>query len=260
MTRSDVPSQVMSPVSRTSPLPLWAQVENDLRRRLAEGEFGDGAFPTDLELTNEYGVSRHTVREAVRRLCADGIVTRERGRGTTVNTTEFEQPLGTLYSLFRAVEETGAVQTSRVLELGIRRDDRAAAALEVEPDTELFHIARLRLADDVPLAVDRAWLPAGIARPLLQADWTRTALYDELAVIGAPVPTDGLEWLTPIIPTPTDADLLDLKGLAAVFHLERLGRAGGRPIEHRVTLMRGDRFRYVSEWSASSASQFRAVP
>lgn len=249
-----------APVSRTSPMPLWAQVESDLRRRLSSGEFGDGAFPTDLELTNEYGVSRHTVREAVRRLCADGIVTRERGRGTTVNATEFEQPLGTLYSLFRSVEETGVVQTSRVLDLGIRTDDRAATALGVDPDTELFHISRLRLADDAPLAVDRAWLPAAIARPLLDADWTHTALYDELARIGSPVPTDGLEWLTPIIPAPHDAELLDLKGLAAVFHLERLGRADGQAIEHRVTLMRGDRFRYVSEWSASSASQFRATP
>lgn len=260
MIRSDVRLGVMSPVSRTSPLPLWAQVETDLRRRLADGEFGDGAFPTDLELTNEYGVSRHTVREAVRRLCADGIVTRERGRGTTVNTTEFEQPLGTLYSLFRSVEETGASQTSRVLDLGICQDDRAAMALGVDPDTDLFHVSRLRLADDAPLAVDRAWLPADIARPLLGADWTHTALYDELAKIGAPVPTDGLEWLTPIIPAPHDAELLDLKGLAAVFHLERLGRADGRPIEHRVTLMRGDRFRYVSEWSASSVSRFHAVP
>ncbi len=249
----------MSAISRTSPVPLWAQVETDLRRRLAAGEFGDGTFPTDLELTNDYAVSRHTVREAVRRLSADGILTRERGRGTTVNTTEFEQPLGTLYSLFRSVEATGAAQTSRVLDVGIQRDDRAAAALGVGPDVELFHISRLRLADAVPLAVDRAWLPADIARPLLDADWTHTALYDELARIGAPVPTDGLEWLTPIIPAPHDAELLDLKGLAAVFHLERLGRAEGRAVEHRVTLMRGDRFRYVSEWSASSASQFRAV-
>lgn len=247
-------------ISRTSPMPLWAQVESDLRRRLSNGEFGDGAFPTDLELTSEYGVSRHTVREAVRRLTADGIVTRERGRGTTVNTSDFEQPLGTLYSLFRSVEEAGFAQTSRVLDVGVGVDERAAAVLGLELNADLFYLARLRFADEVPLAVDRTWLPADIARPLLDVDWAHTALYDELGRIGAPVPTDGLEWLTPIIPTPRDAELLELKGLAAVFHLQRLGRADGRPIEHRITLMRGDRFRYVSEWSASNATQFRAVP
>ncbi|MCO4836402.1 MAG: GntR family transcriptional regulator, partial [Acidimicrobiaceae bacterium] len=54
-------------LDRSSPLPLWAQLETDLRRRLEDGEFDD-AFPTDLMLTEAYEVSRHTVREAVRQL------------------------------------------------------------------------------------------------------------------------------------------------------------------------------------------------
>ena len=52
-------------VDRDSALPLWAQVLADLRRRLASGEFGQ-RVPGDDELTAQYGVSRHTVREAVR--------------------------------------------------------------------------------------------------------------------------------------------------------------------------------------------------
>ena len=55
-------------LQRDHPMPLWAQLEAELRRRLQAGEFADGAFPTDLELTRSYEVSRHTVREAVRQL------------------------------------------------------------------------------------------------------------------------------------------------------------------------------------------------
>jgi GntR family transcriptional regulator len=47
--------------------PLWAAVLDDLRTRLARGEFAE-RFPTDRELTAHYGISRHTAREAVRRL------------------------------------------------------------------------------------------------------------------------------------------------------------------------------------------------
>ncbi|MCO4833440.1 MAG: GntR family transcriptional regulator, partial [Acidimicrobiaceae bacterium] len=88
------------PLDRNSPLPLWAQLEADLQRRLDSGEFNDGPFPTDLALTNDYDVSRHTVREAIRHLNKTGVLKRERGRGTVVNRSEFEQSLGTLYSLF----------------------------------------------------------------------------------------------------------------------------------------------------------------
>ena len=48
-------------------MPLWAQLEGALKHRLDAGEF-DERFPTDIELVDEYGVSRHTVREAIRHL------------------------------------------------------------------------------------------------------------------------------------------------------------------------------------------------
>ena len=59
-------------------MPLWAQLEAELRTRLDEGEFDDG-FPTDAQLVSRYGVSRHTVREAIRHLNKTGILKRERG-------------------------------------------------------------------------------------------------------------------------------------------------------------------------------------
>src|SRR5215831_9092676 len=115
-------------VDRDSALPLWAQVLGDLRRRLAGGEFRL-RFPGDNELTEQYGVSRHTVREAVRRLQAEGVLERGRGRGTFVRHGAIEQPLGALYSLFRSVEEQGFVQRSVVRQLTIRHDEEAAEVL-----------------------------------------------------------------------------------------------------------------------------------
>lgn len=103
------------PLDRTSPMPLWAQLESELKRRLDSGEFDEGPFPTDLVLTDTYEVSRHTVREAIRHLNKTGVLKRERGRGTVINRSEFEQSLGTLYSLFQSVESTGVDQTSEVL-------------------------------------------------------------------------------------------------------------------------------------------------
>ncbi|MEM8707070.1 MAG: GntR family transcriptional regulator [Actinomycetota bacterium] len=245
------------PLDREDPMPLWAQLEADLRRRIDAGEFADGRFPTDLELTDGYGVSRHTVREAIRHLNKTGILKRERGRGTVINRSEFEQPLGTLYSLFRSIEATGTEQTSEVLELAVVTDAIAANQLALDEETQLFHLARVRRAGGEPLAVDRAWLPLAMVEPLLSVDWSHTALYDEMNRIGAPTPTAGYERLSPIVPPPADRTLLDLPNGAACFSLERLGTHNGEPVEWRTTLIRGDRYRFVSEWSPSGRAELR---
>lgn len=247
----------VQPLDRQSPLPLWAQLEAELRRRLESGDFDDGAFPTDQELTDAYGVSRHTVREAVRHLNKTGLLKRERGRGTVVNKSEFEQSLGTLYSLFQSVESTGVEQTSEVLSLDIVTDSAAASQLGLHEEAELVFVERLRLAGGAPLAVDRAWLPAGLAQPLLHVDWTHTALYDELAAAGAPVPNQGWERLTPVIPSPQDRERLGIRKSDAAFFLERLGTRDGTPVEWRTTLIRGDRYRFVTDWSAGGRAELK---
>ncbi len=237
-------------------MPLWAQLEADLRSRIEAGEF-DESFPTDLELTEAYEVSRHTVREAVRNLNKTGLLKRERGRGTVLNRAEFEQSLGTLYSLFQSVESTGVEQTNQVKRLEVVSDIEAASHLGVDEKTELVLLERLRLAAGLPLAIDRAWLPLKIAEPLSSVNWERTALYDELSNCGAPVPNQGWERLTPVVPSETDCGLLGLGVGDAAFFLERLGQRDGQPLEWRTTIIRGDRYRFVTDWSTGGRSELR---
>src|SRR6476619_4873450 len=108
-------------VDRSSPLPLWAQMQEDLRRRLATGAFVE-RFPTELELVEQYAVSRHTVREALRRLRDSGVLDSARGRGTWLAPQPIEQPLG---SLFQEVEARGLLQRSDVLALRAERNPEA---------------------------------------------------------------------------------------------------------------------------------------
>lgn len=237
-------------------MPLWAQLEADLRRRLETGEF-DERFPTDLELTEDYDVSRHTVREAIRHLNRDGLLRRERGRGTVLNRAEFEQSLGALYSLFRSIEAAGVEQRSTVLTLEITTEPVAASQLHLDADAPLVYLERIRLADDDPLAVDRAWLPADLAEPLLDVDFTHTALYDELDRVVGVRPNEGWERITPIVPSPGDRRLLELGPDDAAFFLERLGTRDGRRIEWRSTVIRGDRYRFVADWSTGTSTDLR---
>ncbi len=237
-------------VDRASALPLWAQVHADLRRRLDDGEFTD-AFPGELALVAEYAVSRHTVREALRRLRSDGIVIAERGRSPRVaGPRMIEQPLGALYSLFASVEAAGQVQRSVVRVLDVRADGIVAARLALEESTPLLYLERLRLAAEAPLAVDRVWLPASLAAPLLKVDFTHTALYDELAGRCGVRLSGGHEHLRAVVPTAAERALLSIGPGVAAFAINRLGCSGGTPIEWRHTLVRGDRFTVSAQFSA----------
>lgn len=248
-----------SQLDRSSALPLWAQLESELRRAIDAGEFDD-RFPTDLELTRRYDVSRHTVREAVGRLQADGLLHRVRGRGTVVERPEFEQRLGALYSLFSSIEAAGVEQRSEVVDVGITINVDVAARLGLAPDTELFRLERIRFADDEPLAIDTAWLPATLGRPLLEADFSHTALYDELERRCQCRPDRGWERIAPVIPSPAERALLQAHDDEAAFQVERLGQLGDTVVEWRVTLIRGDRYRFFADWSASGSGGLRLSP
>lgn len=230
-------------------MPLWAQVLSDLRRRIAAGEFRS-RFPGDEELRTAYGVSRHTVREAVRRLQSEGVVERGRGRGTYVRDRVIEQPLGTLYSLFRSVEEQGFVQRSVVLRLEERRDDEAAKVLGCASSDPLIYLQRLRLADDEPVVLDSSWLPAALASPLLSVDFTRTALYRELHVRCGVRPNAGWERINPVLPGREQRQFLGLRPGSPVLAIERLACHDSMPVEWRNSMVRPDRFSYVARWSA----------
>jgi GntR family transcriptional regulator len=236
-------------LDRAAGRPLWAQLHDDLMARVDAGEFAV-AFPGELALTAEYRVSRHTVREALRRLRAEGVVTAGRGRAPKLSASaEIEQPLGALYSLFASVEAAGLVQRSVTRRLDIRADGVVAARLGVEESTPLLYLERLRLAGEQPLAADRVWLPAALAGPLLDADFTRTALYDELASRCGVRLQGGWERISAVVPTPAERALLGIDTHTAAFAIDRLGCAAGRPVEWRHTLVRGDRFSVTAQFS-----------
>jgi GntR family transcriptional regulator len=236
---------VSTPPTRRAPVgrgPLWSRVEADLRQRIDSGEFTD-AFPGEHAISQEYGISRHTTREALRRLREEGLVSATRGRAPrVVPEMVIEQPVGALYSLFASVEASGHEQTSVVRALDVRREPEVAARLGLDDATELLHLARLRLSDAEPLALDDVWLPAERTRALLEADFSRTALYAELAERCGIRLSGGHEQVRAVVPTPEQVALLDLPDGEAALCIDRLGEVDGSPFEWRRTLVRGDRF------------------
>jgi len=238
-------------LNRRIPLPLWAQLLDDLVRRLEANAFAK-KFPSEHELVAEYSVSRHTVREALRRLRETGVLVSNRGRLTVVRQASIEQPLGAMYSLFQAVEARGMEQRSVVRACDVRKDPAAAGVLQLPPDAPLVYVERVRYANEEPLAWDRTWLPLEVGTSLLTADLTHSGLYDELYRGGVAL-TGGREHIEAVVPGAKQRRLLGIGVDVAALAIGRVGCMKNKPVEWRETLVRGDRFSVTAQWSRTQA-------
>src|ERR671932_2417978 len=117
------------------------------------------AIPSERRLSSELGISRLTVRAALDDLVRDGYLERRHGAGTFVSEPKIAQQL-TLTSFSEDMRRRGMVPGSRTLEL---RETHAGPslgrALHVSPDARVLLIRRLRLADDVTMAIETLHVP-----------------------------------------------------------------------------------------------------
>ena len=161
-------------------LPLYVRIERSLRARLATAPPGE-LVPAETTLAAEFGVARMTVRAALNALEADGLVERIQGRGTFVRQRPAPRAAGTLMSFHDQVRSWGRRPSSRLVEAGVRpaaAEEAAALQLTAAAPT-LVTIVRLRLADDVPLAVEYACFPPHLTA-LLDADLETGSLHRAL--------------------------------------------------------------------------------
>lgn len=248
------PSPGPRELDRAGAASLWLQLHDDLVRRIEAAEFPD-TFPGEIELMDSYGVSRHTVREAVGRLRREGIIRSSRGRSSVVDPGLIAQDLGAMYSLFHELEDRGIEQRSEVLVVERRQDAVMADRLGLPAGAAVVYIERLRLADDVPLAWDCAWLDPDLAAPLLDVDLSHAALYDEWHRVAGVRLTGGRETIRAVVPTRGQRELLAMDEDEAALMIERIGTVADRAVEFRRTLVRGSRFSLTAHWSSSRAYQ-----
>jgi GntR family transcriptional regulator, N-acetylglucosamine utilization regulator len=231
-------------------LPLYRQIETDVRDRIRSGDLVPGAqLPTEVELMDRYGVSRATVRQALRELVAEGLVEIRRGLGTYVTQRRFEHTIGGFYSFSREIERHGLEPRTRVLGLGVEpADDVVASVLGLAAGAAVVALRRLRLADDDPLVVETSYLPAARFPGLEKVDFGQVRLYDTLTDAYGCRPTRARETFEPVLVTADEAALLGQHRGEPALRVERVAfDQDDAPIEFCRSTVRGDRYRYSVE-------------
>ena len=164
-------------IDRHSPVPLYFQISHRLEAAVDSGMLAPAEMlPTEIEFAHTLEVSRPTMRRALDELVEKGLLVRRRGVGTWVNSAEVRRRVA-LTSLYDDLRAAGRNPATRVLRFETElADAHAARALGVATDHPLVFCERLRLADGVPVAVLRNWLPSRF-QDISAADLERHGLY-----------------------------------------------------------------------------------
>lgn len=177
------------------PEPLWIQAATLIRNQIDEGVLRGGArLPPERELCQELGISRVTLRKALSHLVEAGVLNASHGRGWYVSQSvaKREWP-NTLESFSETAARMGLEPRSEVLrsEVSPASFDEAEM-LSIAPGTGLFHLERVRLLDDVPIALDATRIAVSVAPGIARADFARDSLYSTLSGAGVePVRADS---------------------------------------------------------------------
>jgi GntR family transcriptional regulator len=244
------------------PIPLHHQVYLDLTAALDGGEWRPGdRLPPERELAERYGCSLITVRHALSELAREGRIERTRGRGTTVLAPRMDRDFAGSLSFAQEMQRRGMQATTRLITSREEpAGEAAAAALGVALGSPLIFLERLRLADDAPLLLELAWLPAYRFPGLLTVDLERNSLYDVLAERYGAMVVRAREAIEPVLLGAREAGLLGRRPRTPALIVEGIAyTANGEPVELARTYVRSDRTRYYIERSVQRASWTRSL-
>lgn len=171
-------------LDRSSPIPLYFQVAEQLERAIVDGILAPGErIANEVALASELGLSRPTMRQAIQLLVDKGMLVRKRGVGTQVVHGAIRRPVE-LTSLYDDLDAAGQHPHTEVLSADlVATNDEIATTLQIRPGEPAWALERLRCIDHKPLALMRNYLPAETI-DLAEVDLAQTGLYESLRRTG----------------------------------------------------------------------------
>lgn len=240
---SDEPAGLVRP-DRRRPEPLWHQAEMALRDLIDQGEWAPGLqIPNEDRLCEMLGISRITLRHALRNLEEAGMLRREHGRGTFVRSATMVAGVRGLTSFTDEMQTLAVSPGTRLLHAQMIAATREIAeALEIAEGDSVVQLRRLRLGNGQPIGIQTTHLPAARVPGLFEAASDVTSLYRWLKDNAGIVPVKAKEVYRVGAVAAGDAADLELPEGTPAFEVERITFDQRSPFEFAVSTMRADRY------------------
>lgn len=226
--------------------PLYLQIKEALKLRILDGDYAaHEQLPSESEFMKMFGVSRITVRQALRDLHTDGLVFSVQGKGTFVSKPKVVQDVQRLQGFGEAMNSQGYETSTRVLTIKESRPPKAVAdAFALKKTEKVVEVVRVRYLNRGPISVDQSFFPLEIGQklfgrnlatdifPMLENELNLPLEYAELRIEATTADEAA-------------GQHLNIEVGAPVLKITRLVHTSdGRPIDFEYLSYRGDAYQY----------------
>lgn len=242
MHSNQVEKSAIFAIDRNSKLPLYDLVEQNLRGLIIEEALKPGeGIPSELELAELYGVSRLTVRRAIDELARQNWLNKRHGVGTFVTRPNIAKIAPSKLSFTEQMLSIGRMPTSRMINFEvIPSDSQIAHTLGLYEGEDVIHIVRVRLADEVPVLLETAFLSHKRFPDLEQLTLNDGSLY---RILGEKYGVNIIrmdQTLKPVTLTKEQAKLLDdIPGAPSIYSEIIAFSGAGEPVEYSWSVANG---------------------
>jgi len=235
---------------KNSSLPYYLQIKEIIKERIKENIYPvDTLIPSENVLSQEFNVTRATIRSALNELKKQGLIRTEKGKGSVVCHPAIEQSLLKFYSFSRDFMNSSFNTKTTIIE---KREIPApwdiVEKLELAENQEVFEIVRLRWFNEYPMIIETSFVPVKLFPSLISYNLEEKSIYDLIEYKYGMKIIKAKEYISPKNADVEEAEYLGIEAGAPVFFTERVTiSANQKPIEVRRSIIRGDKYTFYTE-------------
>ena len=232
-------------IDRNQQKPLHSQLTEVMRDRIRTGFYPvESKLPSEREICEEFNVSRTTVRETIRQLTKEDLVNVQAGRGAFVKKPNRNISVNVSLNGFSTdLKKSGKIPSSRLLSLEVdtQPEDDFVQAMKLEPGDELVKIERLRLVNNVPLAIHLVLVNHRFCPKILEYNLAQISLFRILREVYHLKVDRATQKVYASLSNERERELLALPNPSAVLHEYRTTYLDtGEIIEYSAATYCGD--------------------
>ena len=235
-------------IDKNASTPLHIGIRIALAEAIQRGDFKPGEkLPSERELQSRLGISRATIRKALNDLASSGLIYTRSGKGTYVARLRIASSLIPRVSFSENMRRLGHIPSTKLLEMVVQPAfGMIADQLHIPQGAQIIRIKRLRLADNIPLGIQKTHLPYDLCFELLNKDFNRASIFDCLVELGLN-PYSASQTVKASLPSKEEQKLLAIQARDPVMRINwSTFLESGKPIEAAYQTYRGDEYQIES--------------
>lgn len=231
-------------LDKTVPIPLYFQLKELIVDEIKSGKYAvDSLIPTEKELSEQFDISRTTVRQAITELVQEGWLYRVKSKGTFIARQKIKQDFLQRLETFQGqMKRIGVEPSTEVLEFSTRKANREVAEnLNLEEGSEVLYLFRRRFGNQEPVVTAETYLPYEMCAFLESYDFERYSLYESMGMKKETRIYSARRLVEAVEANAKDVQYLKIKKGAPVQLVHTVGFSeAGQPLEYSIARYRGD--------------------